>query len=219
MTADDPQPEPLPPAGRRPRLIALALAACLALLAVDLFAKRLAFARVACRPVHLERPDTARHAIPPHEPITLVPGVLALKLTVNRGAVFGLGQGYRWAFVLVSLAVTVGIAWAFARSAPKDRLLHAAMVLVLAGALGNLYDRLAFGVVRDMLYLFPGVSLPFGWSWPGGSRGLYPWIFNLADVYLCTGIGLILLRELRGSTQRQPAAEAEQESSTPRRRT
>ena len=68
--------------------------------------------------------------------------------------------------------------------------------MILSGALGNLYDRFMFAAVRDMFWLFPRVELPFGWHWPnmiGGGKEVYPWIFNLADVYLVLGIPLILI--------------------------
>ncbi|MCH8259484.1 MAG: signal peptidase II, partial [Planctomycetes bacterium] len=66
--------------------------------------------------------------------------------------------------------------------------------LILAGAIGNLYDRVMFGMVRDMLWLFPGVKLPFGLTWPGGgSDELYPWVFNIADASLLVGLGILML--------------------------
>ena len=76
----------------------------------------------------------------------------------------------------------------FWRSPARAVLLQIALALILAGALGNLYDRIQFAAVRDMLHLFPDTNLPFGLSWPGGGRGLYPWIFNLADVALLFGV-------------------------------
>ena len=42
--------------------------------------------------------------------------------------------------------------------------------------------------MRDLLYLFPGLSLPFGWSWPNGATEVYPWIFNIADSALVCGV-------------------------------
>ena len=107
-------------------------------------------------------------------------GKLNLRLVSNTGAVFGLGKGNRWFFVLASLAAICVIGMLFARSDRRARLLHVALALVLAGALGNLYDRWFYGVVRDMLHLFP-------------STELWPWVFNLADVSLLCGVGLILL--------------------------
>ena len=59
--------------------------------------------------------------------------------------------------------------------------------MLLAGVLGNLYDRTVFGYVRDMLYMLPGKQ------WPGTDREIFPWIFNIADTLLCVGVGLMLV--------------------------
>jgi signal peptidase II len=181
-------------AGRRRGAVVYFFALALAVLAGDLALKWWSFNNVAGQPVIIPR-DTSTHAglIPPHQGIRVVPGVLSLKLTLNQGAVFGLGAGGRWFFVLVTLIAVVVITMMFWRSPPDRRWLHTALALILAGALGNLYDRLVHGVVRDMLYLFPGATLPFGWEWPNGSGEVYPWIFNLADVALVGGVLMILL--------------------------
>jgi signal peptidase II len=173
------------------------LIACIAIfliaLAGDLALKAWSFQRVAGQPVVMpDRPGEDVH-IPAHDDWTLVAGVLSLKLTVNHGAVFGMGQGGRWFFMAVTLVAAVVIVVLFVRAQRSDRLLRAALALIMGGALGNLYDRARWGFVRDMLYLFPDVHLPFGLRWPDGSRELYPWIFNLADAALVVGIGMILL--------------------------
>ena len=65
-----------------------------------------------------------------------------------------------------------------------------------------LYDRMMFAAVRDMFWLFPGVKLPFGWTYPrflGGGDDLYPWIFNLADAALLLGVLLMFIVILRSS--------------------
>lgn len=180
------------PALRSPRAVVLFVALLGSLLAADLIVKSWSFEHVAGRPVMLKGSETRGSAtIPPHDSRVLVPRILALHLTVNEGAVFGLGQGGRWGFVVFSIVASLAIGFVFARSARGAWLLHLALAAVLAGAIGNLYDRLAYGLVRDMLLLFPGVNLPFGLHWPDGSAGLYPWIFNIADV--CLVIGLIVL--------------------------
>ena len=164
------------------------------LLTADLLTKTMAFRSVAPEPVVLTSDASeAGVAIPPHGPSIILPKVLALQLTVNDGAVFGLGGGGRWVFVVFSLVAVVAIATVFHRTDPAARVSHLALAAVLAGALGNLYDRLRYGVVRDFLLLFPDVKLPFGWHWPNGSEGLYPWIFNLADAYLLVSLGVLMI--------------------------
>ena len=100
---------------------------------------------------------------------------------VNHGALFGLGREYislaNGAFALVSVLAALAIAyWSTRRSTAQDLFLCAALGLILAGTLGNLYDRLVFNGVRDFLY--------FHWiEWP---------VFNIADCCLVCGALLLL---------------------------
>ncbi|MEM6749056.1 MAG: signal peptidase II [Planctomycetota bacterium] len=159
------------------------------------------------------------HATPQHDPVLLVHKVLELKLVVNAGAVFGLGQGGRWVFIAASVLATGVILFLFARTPAKAWIAHAPLALILAGALGNLYDRIRFGGVRDMFHLFPDVHLPFGWEWSPGVTEVYPWIWNLADASLLIGVGVILIlswknpREAKPKTK--PATKAEDPPAKP----
>ncbi len=173
-------------AGKCPRAVITALIVTVVVIGVDLIVKALAFRFVAGAPVSPE-------SVPAHEAVGVIPYILSLKLVANRGAVFGIGQGQRLVFVLVGVVAVIVVVIAFLRSAAHRRFLHAALALILAGALGNLYDRVMFGMVRDMLWLFPGVKLPFGQSWPGGADELYPWVFNIADVALLVGLAILML--------------------------
>ena len=88
---------------------------------------------------------------------------------------------------------------------------HVGIGLVLAGGIGNLYDRLAFGAVRDFLFMTPRWHLPFSLHWPGGSTELFPWIFNVADMMLLAGMAILLL-----NAQRQDATpKVEKDSEAP----
>ncbi|MEY4832983.1 MAG: lipoprotein signal peptidase, partial [Planctomycetota bacterium] len=59
------------------------------------------------------------------------------------------------------------------------------------------YDRLFVGAVRDFLHMLPRWNLPFGLSWPGGATEIFPWVFNVADVSLLVGLGLLYLHSRR----------------------
>lgn len=184
------------PAGRSGRAIMLFVAMTVVILAADLVIKYAAFRYVAGDPI----PLTAELASDPyfshrfpHDPVPVVPGVLNLQLTTNTGAVFGLGKGGRWLFVVVSVVALAIIGRIFWRSPARATALHMSLALILAGALGNLYDRVVYSAVRDMFHLFPGSHLPFGFSWPDGSTMLYPWIFNLADAALIVGVLGVLI--------------------------
>lgn len=167
-------------------------------LVVDLSTKRWSFATVAGRPVVLVREeivDNFDYRLPAHDGVRVLPfDLLDFRLVLNHGAVFGIGDGQRSVFILFTLLAAAGGLWAFARwTGPKDHLAHVGLGLVLAGGIGNLYDRIVFGAVRDFLHMLPRWHLPFGLRWPGGSPEVFPWIFNVADVCLLAGMGLLLI--------------------------
>ena len=122
-------------------------------------------------------------------------------LHVNQGALFGWLQ--KWGvhantgFAVVSLiAALVIIFWGSHRSTAGDRNLCISLGLILAGTLGNLYDRVFFGGVRDFLHWHWGVN------WP---------VFNVADCCLVVGAGLLLLQAFRP----QPQAEEDSPAAAP----
>jgi signal peptidase II len=174
----------------RPALLWFLLPA-VAGLAVDLYTKQVAFAKLA--PWGVETRENGRVVvnIPPGEeqPVyRLLPRWLHFQAMANQGAVFGIGQGQRWLFLGVSAAAIAFIAYLFATSG-RQRFYQFILGLLLAGVLGNMYDRIQFGFVRDMIYIFPSRIL-FG-------REVFPWIFNVADSLLCVGVALIFVYSLR----------------------
>ncbi len=100
----------------------------------------------------------------------------------NDGAAFGLNLGGRWSFIVVTIVVSAFIVFYYART---ERTLVArwALALILGGALGNLADRIRIGEVVDFLHF--GVK---GVSWP---------IFNVADIGVSVGVGLLALHLFR----------------------
>jgi signal peptidase II len=109
-------------------------------------------------------------------PIDLVPGVLTLRLTLNSGGVFGLGQGFPGFFLAATVAIiTVVLLWA---RRLRDSRMAVALGLIVGGGVGNLLDR----IVRDL----GGRVVDF--------VDLHVWpVFNLADSCIVVGVGLVLL--------------------------
>ncbi len=171
-------------------------------LAVDLASKRWAFQSVAGEPVELSYDDIAgnpSYRLPYHAGVQVLPwDLLDLRLVLNHGAVFGLGQRNRTVFIGFTIVAVSAALWIFGWwTDARNRVAHVGIGLVLAGGIGNLYDRLAYGAVRDFLFLAPRWHLPFGWHWPGGSAELFPWIFNGADMMLLAGMAVLLLNAHR----------------------
>ena len=102
-----------------------------------------------------------------------VPRRLHFRAMANQGAVFGIGQGQRAVFIAVSVLAIAFIFYLFSTSG-RQRFYQFVLGLLLAGVLGNLYDRAALGYVRDMIYIFPrrllfhstGRSSPGSSTWP-----------------------------------------------------
>ena len=130
----------------------------------------------------------------------LIPGWLHFHCTANEGAVFGIGQGNRWLFVIVSVLAIAFLTYLFATSG-RQRFYQVVLGMLLAGVLGNMYDRIVFGYVRDMIHALPGWHWPGQWQvpvlkYPGDGREVFPFIFNVADILLCVGVGLMIVYSL-----------------------
>jgi lipoprotein signal peptidase len=117
---------------------------------------------------------------------------------VNRGAFSGLGNGddggadFNLIFAVISvLAAGAIVWWSTRRTVTRDGLLCVALGLMLAGTLGNLYDRIVFDGVRDFLYwhfIIPTL------------------VFNLADFFLVCGAGLLLIQAFCGRPAKEEVA-------------
>jgi lipoprotein signal peptidase len=88
-------------------------------------------------------------SLPAHGARTWIPGLIEFRRSLNDGAVFGSFTGYVGLFVTASVLALIFVFYLFARSDRRQWLLHVCLALVLAGALGNLYDR-AF-VIADVV--------------------------------------------------------------------
>lgn len=173
-------------------------------LVTDLSSKWLAFRYVADAPVVVSRERVLAAArpgdtIPPHEPIVVVPKALNFTLVLNPGAVFGMGAGKRWFFIGFTFVAIIAALWVFGTwTTSTARVSHLAVALLLSGGVGNLYDRVVYGCVRDFIHPLPGVVLPFGWFWPWGGREVWPYVSNIADLWLIIGMMILIITSRGG---------------------
>jgi signal peptidase II len=153
------------------------LAVAAVFLSLDLWTKSLAFRYLVERLFTL--PDGTVEVIS-KDPYVLVPGWLEFQAVINHGAVFGWGQGQRILFLCVHFVAIPFLVHLFAIS--KNRWFYQLVLgLLMAGVLGNLYDRLFLGYVRDLVHILP--------RW----KDLFPFVFNVADSCLCVGVPLVFL--------------------------
>jgi signal peptidase II len=137
-----------------------------------------------------------------HAPVSLVKNVLELQTSHNPGALWGFMRGVpnsSLIFAVLSIIAAIGICyWLFFLGASRDLRLTIALGLIMAGALGNCYDRLVFGYVRDFVHFKID---PIGFDCA---------IFNFADNMLVIGAVSLVLLALRpdaDSTVETPSTE------------
>jgi signal peptidase II len=113
-------------------------------------------------------------------PVSIIGGLLQLRIQENPGAAFGIATGRPVFLVSISIIATVVLLAIFLFGKVQRKLHYAALGLFSAGVLGNLYDRLFNqGCVRDFIDVYYQ-----RWHWP---------TFNLADTMLCIAVGILVI--------------------------
>ena len=112
------------------------------------------------------------------ESVTVIPYLFNFRIVHNFGAAWGMLAG-KQVFLIVLTFIFLGIfIFYYIKEKNKSWLLNVTFGFLFAGCLGNLYDRLIFGYVRDM------IEFDFWKSFP---------IFNFADVALSVGVVLLVV--------------------------
>ncbi|MFC4099173.1 signal peptidase II [Paenibacillus xanthanilyticus] len=112
--------------------------------------------------------------------ISVIGEFFQIQLYMNNGAAFSILPNQRLFFIVITIAVLIGIIWYIRRNRSSGRvLLMLALGLIFGGAIGNLIDRALYGEVVDFF------KLTFG-------SYIFP-IFNIADIGITIGVVLILL--------------------------
>lgn len=126
-----------------------------------------------------------------NESVTVIDGFFNITYVRNTGVAFGIFSSISspaksiLLSIFTAIAAVVVIVYSL-RSPVRNRLLQVALGFILGGALGNLYDRLAYGYVVDFLEFYAG-----SYHWPS---------FNVADSAISTGVVLLAIEIIRNET-------------------
>ena len=99
----------------------------------------------------------------------------------NSGAAFSMMSGQRFLLVVIPIVGIIAALWYLHHHRGEHWTLYASWALIVAGGIGNLIDRIAFGEVTDM----------FDFS-------IFPPVFNVADIAVTFGCALFILYILAG---------------------
>lgn len=118
-----------------------------------------------------------------YETVDVIPPVLNWTLAYNYGAAFSFladQSGWqKWFFVILGIVVSAFI-MRYLRQIPQSaKVLAVGLALVLGGAIGNVIDRFIHGYVIDFIH----VHYYDVWHYP---------VFNIADIGICVGVGLVI---------------------------
>ncbi|MFA0810501.1 signal peptidase II [Microbulbifer epialgicus] len=116
----------------------------------------------------------------------IIPGFLQFTYAENYGAAFSFladaGGWQRWFFGIIALGFSVVVTIWLWRLPARKRWEPCALALILGGALGNLWDRILLGYVRDFISVYYG-----NWHFP---------VFNVADMGISIGAAMLVIELL-----------------------
>jgi len=126
-----------------------------------------------------------------NQTILIIDGFFNITYVRNTGVAFGILDPVSFplkstVLAVLTLAAIAGVLVYSWRTPISQTLLHTALSLILAGALGNLYDRVSYGYVIDFIEVYFR-----SYRWPS---------FNIADSAITVGVGLLVLQVFRKDT-------------------
>lgn len=150
---------------KKGKLLILDLLFLFILVAIDQFTKKIAVIKLKDQPA-----------------FSIIDGVLEFNYLENRGAAFGMLQNQKVFFVFVAVVFLGVIVFVLFRAPAEKKYmrLHLLLVMIAAGAIGNMIDRLRLNYVVDFIY-FVLINFP---------------IFNVADIYVTVATVILVIQVL-----------------------
>lgn len=112
-------------------------------------------------------------------PFVLIKGVFELRYLENQGAAFGVLQGKKMFFIVVTVLMILLLLYVYGKIPAEKRFfaLHGICITLFAGAVGNFIDRICHNYVIDFFY-FSLINFP---------------IFNMADIYVTCAVAVFIV--------------------------
>ncbi|MCX7726298.1 MAG: signal peptidase II [Chitinispirillaceae bacterium] len=119
----------------------------------------------------------------------VVKNFLEFSYTENRGMVFGINNRSdnhisKNILLVIRILLTIGLTIFVFLKREKNLFYHFPFLLIIAGAFGNLIDLFSYGYVIDFIHMHAGKVLD------------WPFLYNLADAYVCIGMGILIFQSL-----------------------
>ena len=130
-----------------------------------------------------------------YEDVAVLPGLFHFTYIENKGAAFGMLANNRWVFLVISTVAIAAFVFYIIKYRPKDILLRISLSFVVGGGIGNMIDRCFRGSVVDF------IEVDF----------IDFYVFNVADIFVCVGCGLMVLYIILSEIKDSKAKKAEKE--------
>ena len=111
-----------------------------------------------------------------NESVSVFGDFFELRYIQNDGAAFSSFAGKQAFLIAVSIIAIIGAAFFLRKMKSEGAMFKVALLCIIAGGIGNLIDRFLLGYVTDML-----------------SFSIFPPVFNIADISVCLGCGILIV--------------------------